>query len=331
MKIGIIGCGKQAEKHLKGFRSSGLTDFVVSDISAERASAFAEAHGTTFAASTQDLLADTTVHGVAICTPTPTHYPLIKSAIAQGKHYLVEKPLSDTLEQAQELADATRQAGLVGAVGFTYRFAPSLVAANDLLREAPDELGQIATATLRIGGRGSHEVWKHQKKTGGGAIQEMLVHMVDLAVWMFGEMDQIKLLDCQQFQPVRQIKGEAHNVDAEDYVVARLTSKSGTVVTLVGDFITPSFVQYSEIQGQNGTAMGSIQGHINAFVFKNTDGNRYSRGAHDLAVERTDIVADLDKNFVDAMRGECGPRCSVSDAVEVQRITEEILRQANSL
>ncbi len=324
--IGIIGCGKQAEKHIMGLRANGVENITVADISAEAANNFGQRMKVQVATSVDALIASPDIGAVDICTPTPSHAPLILQAIAQDKHYLVEKPLAADLAEAKAIATATKQAGLVGAVGFTYRFAPALVAIKAVIDRG--DLGPISSSTLRIGGRGSHAVWKHQTAMGGGAIREMLVHMIDLAVWYYGSIETVQVLACDQHYPERTIGGKTVTVDAEDYVHVKLISKAGQVITILSDFTTPSFVQFAEVEGAGGMAFGSIQPQFTPFVWKSTKGESYPAGKTDLDIESRNIVADLTGDFLAALEGKSTPRCSVQDAVEVQRVLELVIEQS---
>lgn len=328
--VAIIGCGKQAEKHIQGFRASGINSIFVADIYAEAVAKMAKDLEVVGLGSVEDVFSDDRVDMIDICTPTPSHAPLILKSLDAGKPFLVEKPLAASLAEAEQVVAKVNESGLTGAVGFTYRFVPVLAELKSLIDAKDAPLGDLVTATLRIGGRGSHALWKHRKDQGGGAIQEMLVHMIDLAVWYFGEIDTIEVLGCALHHKERTIGGVTHPVDAEDYVTVKLQPKSGGIVTIVADFITPSFVQYAEIQGTKGTGFGSIQPHFTPFVFKPEAGAGFERGKTEIEVPKANFVNNLIGNFVDAVNGKVEPRGNVYDALEVQRVTVEILRQASS-
>jgi len=66
------------------------------------------------------------VDAATIATPTPTHFPIAKYLLEQGKHCLVEKPITENTRDAKELADMAQRAGLVLQVGHIERFNPVL-------------------------------------------------------------------------------------------------------------------------------------------------------------------------------------------------------------
>lgn len=327
-RIAIIGCGKQAEKHIMGYRANGQSDITVADIHPDIASAFGRRVGVRHMADVDDLIGSRAITAVDICTPTQTHSPLLLNAISNGKNFLVEKPLTATLDQAVSVLARTQVAGLVGAVGFTYRFAPAFVKIRTLIKE--NSLGQIGSAHFRIGGRGSQALWKHQSRSGGGAIREMLVHMLDLAIWFFGPVDTVKVLASELHHPSRFIQGHSQPVDAEDFVVVTLKMVAGQSVTITADFNTPGFVQYAEIQGSDATAFGSIQPHFPNFIWRARSGSGFPSGRTDLTCESRNIVADLTADFLAALQGRSAPRCPLSEAVEVQRALQKILAQARA-
>ncbi len=323
--IGIIGCGKQAEKHIYGYRANGVKYISVADISFDAAQNLAKRTNVNVVKNIDALFASEEITAIDICTPTPSHAPLLQLTIDHKMNFLVEKPLTSNLEEARAIATAANRENLIGAVGFTYRYAPALVSIKEFIDGG--DLGKVISSNLRIGGRGSHAIWKHKKETGGGAIREMLVHMIDLAVWYFGPIETAEVLAVEQYFPERIIDGKEVVVDAEDYVLVKLASKAGQVITIAADFTTPSFVQYAEVQGTKGMAFGSIQPHFTPFIWMNNEEGRYPAGKTGLVTESHNIIADLTGNFLASLQGKETPRCSVHDAVEVQRVLEMVLKQ----
>jgi predicted dehydrogenase len=196
-------------------------------------------------------------------------------------------------------------------------------------QEADSEvLGRVSNAFLRIGGRGSHMIWKHKRETGGGAINEMLVHMLDLSHWFFGPIAKIEDLVTTTKWASREIEGQTVDVDTEDYVLLRATTKSGVEVLVQADMITPAFTQYAEIQGENGSFFGSIQGDMPDFVFCTKPAGAYLGGKNALQPGNSNLFQGQMTNFLDAIEGKAAPRCSVQDALKTMELTAEIRQRA---
>lgn len=273
-RIGLVGCGQQSTKHVDGLLAAApAIEIVAADLDPGAARRLADARPSVqVAESVEALLEDETVAAVVLAVPTPAHGPLIRAALDRGKHYLVEKPLAASLEEARALGMATAAAGRVGMVGYIYRFAPPFEQAALALAGARETgvsaaLGRIVSATFRIGGRGSRQAWKHRRATGGGAINEMLVHMLDLAVWYFGRPQEADLQTSRLLRPRRVIQGVEETVDAEDFVVAKLEGAHGAEILIQADLVTPGFAQSMEIQGENGSLIASVTPNVASKLF----------------------------------------------------------------
>lgn len=89
----------------------------------------------------RDLLADDEIDAVAICTPVHTHYELALAALRAGKHVLVEKPLTSSVETAAELVEVSRTSGLVLQVDHTFVYSPPVLAIQEMIDEG--SLGRL--------------------------------------------------------------------------------------------------------------------------------------------------------------------------------------------
>ncbi len=317
-KIALIGCGKQAPKHIAGLRAAGASDILLYDLDAARAAALAEKEKLAHTADLDALFADPAVAIVDIATPTPSHAPLIGRAIEAGKHFFCEKPLCASLAEAQHIQAAANARGVIGMVGYIYRFAPVFEAGFKLTPAAGAPLGKPVTAHFRIGGRGEHEVWKHTRATGGGAANEMLVHMLDLAIWYFGAVRGVEVIANDLLRPVRTIGGKQVEVDAQDFVLVKLDMEHCGSVYVQADLVTPAFNQYTEIQYERGGFMGSIQGDVSSYVFATAAGGDFPAGR--TALDNGD--GNLFKHQMGALlahvrRGEQPPRNSIDDSVKL--------------
>lgn len=300
MRVAVIGCGKQAPKHLQGMRGAGLhiADLVVTDVDTRRAASLAAREGIA-AIPLESVWDDTSIHSVVIATPTPTHTELADKAIQAGKAFLCEKPLAADGKQARRLAERAEVAGIVGMVGYIYRSVPVFQHVHRLLHDEPI-LGQLNLALLRIGGRGSHQTWKHLRAHGGGAINEMLVHTLDLALWLFGPPRNARLLASELRSPTRLINGRNETVNAEDMVMVQLAYERGPSVYLQADMLTPAFTQRLELQGANGTLVTSIQREESSYVFLVEGRGAYPAGSSTLEHTEDDPYVIQSRTFISA-------------------------------
>ena len=325
-RIGMFGCGKQGEKHVAGLKKIPGVEVVVADANAELARSFAERFEVSHA-EPDDIFSDSTISAVDIATPPDSHVPLIEQAVSSGRHYFCEKPLCLSSGEAEHVAGITRDSGLVGMVGYVYRFAPAFELGKQIVgRGADSAIGKPVSATFRIGGRGGHQLWKHTRASGGGAMNEMLVHMLDLAIWFFGAPGSASMLDERLLRETRPVGGKMQKVDAEDFVIASFDSEEGPAITIQADLITPAFTQFVEVQGENGTFVGSIQGNHPAYVFCIDAKAGYDAGRTDLKPEGVNLFDAQMAEFVQAVRDKnpAAVRCSAADSVALMKAIDQL-------
>jgi predicted dehydrogenase len=131
---------------------------------------------------------------VDVSSPGDTHRDIALAALAAGKHVLCEKPLANTLAEAEEMtaaAEEAEQRGVLSMVGFNYRRTPALALARQLVAEG--RLGQIHHVRAQylqdwIVDPDFPLVWRLQKdKAGSGALGDIGAHVVDLASFLTGD------------------------------------------------------------------------------------------------------------------------------------------------
>src|SRR5919198_2065642 len=105
--IGVIGCGYWGPNLLRNFAENEAAEVRwICDADEARLAAMARRYPSAQTTSNyQELLADRELDAVAVVTPVGTHFQITKEALRSGKHVLVEKPLTRTAAEAQELID----------------------------------------------------------------------------------------------------------------------------------------------------------------------------------------------------------------------------------
>jgi predicted dehydrogenase len=142
----------------------------------------------------REVIARDDIDVVDISSPGDTHRDIALAALAAGKHVLCEKPLANTLAEAEEMTAAAAAAqgrGVLSMVGFNYRRTPALALARNLVAEG--RLGQIHHVHAQylqdwIVDPAFPLVWRLQKdKAGSGALGDIGAHVVDLATFLTGD------------------------------------------------------------------------------------------------------------------------------------------------
>jgi len=134
LKIGVVGAGHLGKIHIKCIKDIPAYDLVgFFDASPENASQVAEEHQIKAFSSIQELIESVDV--VDIVTPTLSHFNCAQEALEAGKHVFIEKPVTKTLEEAEELIASSRARNLKIQVGHVERFNPAFVAAKPYLKK----------------------------------------------------------------------------------------------------------------------------------------------------------------------------------------------------
>ncbi|MCU1531514.1 MAG: oxidoreductase domain protein [Arthrobacter sp.] len=176
---------------------------------------------------------------VDICAPGFLHAEIAIAALAAGKHVLVEKPLANTLAEAEAMAAAAKSArskGVKSMIGFNYRRVPALALARELIAEG--RLGtvrHVRAAYLQdwLVDPESPMTWRLKKETAGsGALGDIASHAIDQVLFLLG--DQVTEVSgrLHTFTSHRPGAHGPEEVTVDDAAWATLTLASGAVASV---------------------------------------------------------------------------------------------------
>lgn len=179
LRVAVIGVGNMGKNHARIYSELDNVELVaIADANLETkeiASRLRVKHYSDFL----KMLNDETIEAVSIAVPTPLHFKTAKAVLEKGVHVLLEKPISSTIEEADELIALAQQKGVVLTVGHIERFNPVVTKLRNLIRS--QELGQISSIiSTRVGGFPSV-----QPKT--DVILDLAVHDIDIISYLLGE------------------------------------------------------------------------------------------------------------------------------------------------
>jgi len=135
-----------------------------------------------------DMITKTKIDVISIALPNFLHEPVATKCLERGIHVLCEKPLSTDVASATRIAEAAEKANRTLMVCYNHRYRPEIMWLKDQLRTG--DFGRIYAAKagwMREGFIPAHGAWFTQKaKAGGGALIDLGVHVLDLALWLMG-------------------------------------------------------------------------------------------------------------------------------------------------
>ncbi|WP_166983144.1 Gfo/Idh/MocA family protein [Paramicrobacterium fandaimingii] len=202
--VAVIGAGMAGRAHAAAYRAaSTLYDPVLPEIRlvsiGDVNPVFGEAAARRFGFERTDqnwqaIAEADDIDVVSVVIANHLHREVVEGLLAAGKHVLCEKPLSDTIADAEAMADAARTASSVARVGFTFRRAPGIAFVRDLVQSG--ELGEILHFRGRYWADYSCDpmapiTWRYKGPMGSGALADVGSHLSYIAEFIAGEVIEV--------------------------------------------------------------------------------------------------------------------------------------------
>ncbi len=219
----VVGAGAIGRTHIQRIRSTpGLALAGIADPS-DAGRALAESLGAPWAPDHLSALERFQPQGAIVATPNPAHVPMALDCLARGVAALVEKPVADTVAEAQALVDAQARSGVPVLVGHHRRHNPINRRAREIV--ASGRLGRIVSANVMATFFKPEAyfdaAWRRQP--GGGPVLINLIHEIDQLRFLCGEITQVQAISSNA------VRGFA----VEDTAAALLRFENGALGTLV--------------------------------------------------------------------------------------------------
>ena len=219
------------------------------------------------------LLSDPGIDAVDICLPTFLHAPVALRALRAGKHVLVEKPIALTGESADQLIAEARLGNRVLMAAQVLRFFPVYQALRDIL----PTLGSTRNAVFRRRcAAPAWSQWLHNKAQSGGGVFDLLIHDIDIALWLFGVPSRVSA------------SGPEALPRGIDLMTATLYYANGLTVTITGGWHHPKSYPFSmeyTVVADEGTVDYSSVGRPPTLYPADGEAKPLEVGSHDGYVE----------------------------------------------
>ncbi len=187
IRIGFVGTGGIANAHFDALSQIDDVELVgFCDIDLARAEAPAGRFGGKAFNDFQKMLNEVPMDALYVCVPPHAHEGAEELAAEKGIHIFVEKPVARTLERAHTIESAIQKAGVLSMVGYHFRYMKTTQQAKEKLQ------GQtIVMAKGAWDGEMPGVGWWRQHALSGGQIVEQTTHIVDLARYLVGEVEEV--------------------------------------------------------------------------------------------------------------------------------------------
>jgi predicted dehydrogenase len=202
MKVLIIGCGSIGKRHLGNFRQIGVSQLGAVDPRPDRRQEVKERFGITDVYSSTDEAVRDGYEAALVGVPTHYHIDVAEQLVSAGIHLLVEKPIADRVDGVCELLNRASRSGLCFMVGYTYRFWPPLLKIKNLIEQGT--FGRIYSVQITFSEYlpdwhpwEDYRSWFMAKKELGGGAMLDESHTLDIARWLFGEIESVFCINGQ--------------------------------------------------------------------------------------------------------------------------------------
>jgi predicted dehydrogenase len=207
LRTAVIGVGYLGKFHAQKFAEIPGADLVaVVDVDVEARERVAKELGVDAIGDYRKLIG--AVDAVSVAVPTPAHFEIARAFLDSGTHVLVEKPITETVEQAARLIEIARQRGAVLQVGHLERFNPAVRALKPLLHN-PRFVESVRIAPYNVRG------------TDVDVVLDLMIHDIDLIQFIAGS-------------PIERLEavGAAVITDKPDVANARIRFESGCIANV---------------------------------------------------------------------------------------------------
>ncbi len=273
VKVGIVGVGHLGSIHAKVYSKLDNVDLAgVCDCNLERALEIGKKFHTNSYADYEDLFGK--VDAASIVVPTSMHYNIAKEFLNQGIHVLIEKPITKTLSEADELIEIAKNKDLIIQVGHVERFNAAVFALEHVLKK-PKFL-----ECQRLGPF-------HKRVEDVGVVLDLMIHDIDIVLGL--------------------IKQEVINIEAvglstmsdhEDVANVRLIFEDGTIADITASRVTKDVVRKIRIfQEDSYISLDYVNQEVT--LFKKT-GKKIQK--EKVKIKKTEPLKEELRSFIECVR-----------------------------
>lgn len=305
IRVGVVGTGHLGTFHSKVYaaieQKAGI-DFVgVCDINEQAGKEVARKFNTKYFQDYSDLIPK--IDAVSIVVPTVSHYVVAKDFIMAGKHVLIEKPITKTLEEAEELVTLAKQKGVIIQVGHIERFNSAVRAIEPFI----DKPGFIECQRL-----GS--VKKKGRIKDVGVVLDLMIHDIDIVLGL--------------------VKSKVRNIEAvgistisehEDLANVRLTFQNNIIADITASRVTKEETRKIRIFQENSYILLDYM-HQEAFLFQKSGRKLLKKR---IPIRKKEPLKVELKSFVDCVRHKKRPLISGQEGKQALLVALDILKKIN--
>ena len=188
VRIGVVGLGKMGLSHFALVGAHPDVEVIGCDSTGFLVDVLSKNTGRKIHKKYESLLDEPRLKAVVIATPSRLHGPMVRAALDLGLHVFCEKPFCLDWRESENLAALAEAKGLIGQVGYHYRYVGAFREMDRLVRTGA--LGRVTHVLAEAYGpvvlRPKRQTWRSSKTEGGGCLYDYAAHPLNLLNWYFG-------------------------------------------------------------------------------------------------------------------------------------------------
>ncbi len=284
IRAGVIGVGYLGRFHAEKYAGLPNVNLVgVVDVDQARAAQIAEKFNTRAFADPSQLIGQ--VDAVSVVVPTALHYRVAKPLLEQGVHVLLEKPVTATTEQADELIDLAARKGLVLQVGHIERFNPAVAAVRPLIK-SPQYMTAERAAPFTV------------RCTDVSVVLDLMIHDIDIVMDLAGSAPKEV-----------SAAGAAVITDKIDMATARIVFENGCVADVSASRVSEEKKRFLRVFDGENVYLSDYQSQ-KASVSHRGPSTSPELASHPLTMDRRDTLSDEIRSFVQSAQNGTRPLVS---------------------
>jgi UDP-N-acetylglucosamine 3-dehydrogenase len=306
VKVAIIGVGGWGKNHARVLCDLDVLA-AVCDLNEERAHEIAQRYHTKSYSSIDDMIEnEIDLDACLICTPTKSHFPIAKKIMQRGMNVFVEKPLSFSSNECEEMIKTSKEKKVILTSGYIERFNPVVQDVKCIIQKKT--YGDL----LMMEFHRENRMPLHIKDV--GIIYDTSVHDIDTAMLLF---------DCRPQVVFARSGTEFHSY--EDFATIMLGFEDQKVAIIASNWITPKKVRRFSAVCTDGIISGDFI--TQEVVIDHEKATVIPRRSSQL---QEPLMLEL-KSFIDAIEGKIDePLVSASDAMNVTKVAEAAILSSNT-
>lgn len=337
IKMGLVGVGKMGISHLAILGAHPQVDVVaICDSATYITSVLRKYNGISTFKDFGKMLEECKLDGLFIATPTSSHFDLAKTALENGLHLFVEKPLCLHAEQSEQLAKLAVEKHCVNQVGYHNRFIGTFREMQRLVQAGA--IGDV----YHVDGRAFGQVvirpktgltWRSKKTEGGGCLHDYACHVLDLMNFVAGPPEEVISAQLQSI----------FSADIEDAVFATFRYPSGATGYLETNWSDESYRKMSTtitVFGTKGKLIADRQ-ELRVYLRSGAEYGQYPAGwtiryITDLQspvnyyLRGEEYSAQIDSFIESIQAGNFKPENSFASAAQTDGIIDQIARMGKN-